>query len=142
HRRGRLVEKEQLKRRPGHGSSRGILEDNSRRSGINDRFISCLGLSRVCVTEGDRSVIRNLVMLPRCAIDCKPEGLTSATGTAWERTPWRAIQRAACEAKQKGWTDAEDRLQRRIGAVARAPHDKLWRYNLSRSNSQAAKHRG
>ena len=24
--------------------------------------------------------------------------LTSATGTAWERTPWRAVQRAAWEA--------------------------------------------
>jgi len=26
---------------------------------------------------------------------------TSATGTAWERTPWRATQRAAWEALKK-----------------------------------------
>jgi hypothetical protein len=26
---------------------------------------------------------------------------TSATGTAWERTPWRATQRAASEALKK-----------------------------------------
>jgi hypothetical protein len=26
---------------------------------------------------------------------------TSATGTAWERTPWRATQRAAWEAPEK-----------------------------------------
>jgi len=37
-------------------------------------------------------------MLPRCAIDCKPEGLTSATGTGWEKTPWHATQRAAWDA--------------------------------------------
>ena len=69
---------------------------------------------------------------------------TSATGTAWEPTPWRATQRAGRDAltraieglvakeetslyepgptrrwlkvKQHGWTDAEDRWQRRISA--------------------------
>jgi len=29
-------------------------------------------------------------------------------GTAWERTPWLPTQRAAWEAKQKGWSDVED----------------------------------
>jgi hypothetical protein len=30
---------------------------------------------------------------------------TSATGTAWERTPWRATQRAAREALKDVWED-------------------------------------
>jgi hypothetical protein len=33
---------------------------------------------------------------------------TSATGTAWERTPWHATQRAALEALTKGTEPEEE----------------------------------
>ena len=32
---------------------------------------------------------------------------TSATGTAWERTPWRATQRAAWEGAEEGLSDGQ-----------------------------------
>jgi hypothetical protein len=41
---------------------------------------------------------------------------TSATGTAWERTPWHATQRAAWEALKKGEEKAKDEAIFRVAS--------------------------
>jgi hypothetical protein len=38
--------------------------------------------------------------------ECECGARTSATGTAWERTPWRATQRAAWEALKRMKVDS------------------------------------
>jgi hypothetical protein len=39
--------------------------------------------------------------MPSAEDGCQRLMLTSATGTGWERTPWRAVQSAALEARKK-----------------------------------------
>jgi hypothetical protein len=56
---------------------------------------------------------------------------TSATGTAWERTPWRAVQRAAWEALRKPAEMAEPfdtRIAHPCFPQPRDVREKVWRY--------------
>jgi hypothetical protein len=41
----------------------------------------------------------------RCFVQGMEHSPTSATGTAWERMPWRAAQRAAWEALKRSGED-------------------------------------